>query len=574
MTRRRLATALCICFWLSGMLAAQELPASAEEEFQGEAPSVAVERANPRATMASFFRAFRLEREGAPGDPIRQAVETLDLSAVPAAAHEAKGRELAVLLKDVLDKTERIDVEAIPDDPEGPPWVVISRLEGDVVLARQPDGEWRFSAETVERLPAMAEAVAGAEIVEGVEAAARSISPAVWLRSRMPAGLRESTFLLENWQWLGILVLVLLGLVVDRLATAVATRLWATFFRRKTPEDLEPGLAHASARPFGVIAMALTWTLGLPWLGLPPQPLGIFAFAVTFLVAAGAVWAAYRAVDVLAAFFEARARRTASKFDELLVPLVRKSLKIFIAAFGLVFVAENLDLHITGLLAGIGIGGLALALAAQDAVKNLFGSLTVILDRPFEVGDAIVAAGVEGTVVELGFRSTRIRTFDDSLVTLPNSNLIDAVVANRGKRNYRRWKTMLSLTYDTPPEKIEAFCEGVRELIRRHPHTRKDRFEVRFNQFGAASLDILIYLFFDTRDWSVELESRHRLGIDILRLAERLGVEFAFPTQTIHLLQGDAGGTEIPSEPTVYATRLRSAEEAARREAEGLSSDS
>ena len=143
-----------------------------------------------------------------------------------------------------------------------------------------------------------------------------------------------------------------------------------------------------------------------------------------------------------------------------------------------------------------------------------------------------------------------IRTSENSLVTLPNANLINAAVDSRGKRAYRRWKTTFGLTYDTPPEKIEAFCEGVRELIQHHPQSRKDGFEVRFHQFGPASLDVLMYMFFDTREWSVELESRHRLGIDILRLAERLGVEFAFPTQTIHLVQPEPASKRRQSEPT------------------------
>lgn len=560
-------TLLALSTWV-GFAGAQESPAPAGGRTEAAA-SVPAERATPRATMATFFRAFRQVREGASGDPILQAVETLDLAGIATSVRETKGRELAVLLKDVLDKTERINVEAIPDHREGPPHVVLSRPQGDVVIAHQPAGDWRFTSDTLERLPAMAEALESAEIVEGVEAAARSIAPAVWMRSRMPTSLKETTFLLENWQWLGLAILVLLGVVVDRLVTALVARFWSAFFRRRTPEHLDPELAHSTARPLGVIGMAMTWSLGLPWLGLPPRPLSILAVVITFLITAGIVWAAYRAVDLGAALFEARAGRTVSKFDDLLIPLVRKALKVFIAAFGLVFVAENLDVDITGLLAGIGIGGLALALAAQDAVKNLFGSILIVLDRPFEVGDLIKTQDVEGTVEELGFRSTRVRTLYNSLITLPNANLISAAVDNFGKRTMRRWKLMLSVTYDTPPEKIEAFCEGIRELIRRHPRTRKEGFEVHFNEFAAASLDILVYLFFDTREWSVELASKHRLGIDILRLAERLGVEFAFPTQTIHLLQS-GGEVESSADSGEYAARLQAAEEAARREVEKL----
>jgi MscS family membrane protein len=244
---------------------------------------------------------------------------------------------------------------------------------------------------------------------------------------------------------------------------------------------------------------------------------------------------AYRLVDVLSNVLSRRAERSDTRFDDLLVPLVRKSLKVFVVAIGLVLVAETIGQDITALLAGLGLGGLALALAAQDTVRNLFGSLTILLDRPFQVGDWVVVGEVEGTVEEVCFRSTRIRTFYNSLITLPNANLISASVDNLGDRRYRRWKTILALTYDTPPEKIDAFCEGVRELIRSHPYSRKDYFHVYFNDFGGASLDILLYTFFETPDWATELRERHRLGVDILRLAGELGVEFAFSTQTVYL---------------------------------------
>ncbi|MCA9297555.1 MAG: mechanosensitive ion channel, partial [Phycisphaerales bacterium] len=126
----------------------------------------------------------------------------------------------------------------------------------------------------------------------------------------------------------------------------------------------------------------------------------------------------------------------------------------------------------------------------------------------------------------------------NSLVVVPNALLVRATVDNYGQRQYRRYKTHLALTYDTPPDRIDAFCEGVRELIRAHPYTRKDYYHVYLHQMGASSLDILIYMFHDCPDWSVELRERHRLLTDILRLAAHLEVSFAFPTQTLHLERG------------------------------------
>jgi MscS family membrane protein len=187
----------------------------------------------------------------------------------------------------------------------------------------------------------------------------------------------------------------------------------------------------------------------------------------------------------------------------------------------------------------LGLGGLAFALAAKDLLGNFFGSLTVLLDRPFQIGDWVVIDDVEGSVEEVGFRTTKVRTFYNSLITLPNSVLTNTKIDNMGARRFRRMNTMLGLTYDTSPEKIDAFCEGVRALIQLHPYMRKDYYQVYFNQYSAASLDILIYVFWETPDWNMELRERHRFLLDILRLAKQLDVEFAYPTQTLYLKQGE-----------------------------------
>jgi len=267
--------------------------------------------------------------------------------------------------------------------------------------------------------------------------------------------------------------------------------------------------------------------------------------AVKLLVSLSAVWSAFRLVDVIYALLMRKALATSNRFDDLLVPMVTKSLKVFVVVMGVIFSADNLNIDVTSLLAGLGIGGLAFALAAKDLLGNFFGSLTVLLDRPFQIGDWVVIGDVEGSVEEVGFRSTRVRTFYNSLITLPNAILTNTKIDNMGARRFRRMKTMLGLTYDTPPEKIDAFCEGVRALIRLHPYMRKDYYQVYFNQYSAASLDILVYVFCETPDWNMELRERHRFLLDILRLAKQLDVEFAYPTQTLYLKQDEGGPDAI-----------------------------
>jgi MscS family membrane protein len=241
---------------------------------------------------------------------------------------------------------------------------------------------------------------------------------------------------------------------------------------------------------------------------------------------------------------------------------------VFVVVIGIVFAADNLNIDVTSLLAGLGLGGLAFALAAKDLLGNFFGSVTVLLDRPFSIGDWVVIGDIEGTVEQVGFRSTRVRTFYNSLVTMPNSILTTTKIDNMGARRFRRMKQILSVTYDTSPEKIEAFCEGIRKIIQLHPYMRKDYYQVYFNEYGAASLNVLVYVFWATPDWSMELRERHRFLLDILRLAKQLDVEFAFPTQTLYLKQGDTAQTAAgPFKPGMSC---EDALERGRQEAESI----
>ncbi len=357
---------------------------------------------------------------------------------------------------------------------------------------------------------------------------------AEWIRLWMPETLRARIFLLEGWQWIALILLAFAGVVVDRLVRGFV-HIWIKRLLARSASIREASLDADFEKPLGILAMGGSWWIALPMIDLPPGALTALLFATKLIVAMSGVWAVYRLVDLIAAHFLALAVRTETKVDDILVPLIRRAVKVVVLAFGILFMAQNLNIDITSLLAGLGIGGLAFALAAKDTVENLFGSVTVLIDRPFQIGDWVVIGDLEGTVEEIGFRSTRIRTFYNSKITVPNSRLVNSSVDNLGEREYRRVKCQIAVQYDTSPDKIEAFCEGIRELIRARPYLRKDYYMVYLNEFADSSLNILLYAFFMTPDWATELRERHRLFVDIVRLAHRLEVEFAFPTQTLHL---------------------------------------
>jgi MscS family membrane protein len=203
---------------------------------------------------------------------------------------------------------------------------------------------------------------------------------------------------------------------------------------------------------------------------------------------------------------------------------------------GGIIVLQNLNVNIGLLLGGLSVGGLALALAAQDTIKNFFGSLMIFMDKPFQAGHWIVTSdGIDGTVEKVGFRSTQIRTFANSVITVPNGRLSDAAIDNFGLRAYRRFKTQIAVTYDTPPDVLDLFIKGLREIVQQHPHTRKDQYHIYMNDMASHSLNILFYIFFITASWGEELKYRHEVILSIIRLAHELGISFAFPTQTLHM---------------------------------------
>jgi MscS family membrane protein len=559
---RALQWLLLACLWLAS-------PAWAETEPVPEAvPAVPETLGSPRATMGTFLQAMNDIKRGDPGQ-IDTALSTLDLSEVNPLVRQERGTDLAWMLLEVMDRTRLVVLQEVPDAPAGSSWLFQQYHRGAVHISRQSDGRWLFDSRTLARLPDIVEEVSNLRRVVGEGEESEYVPLHLRLRRELPQTLTQRGFLLENWRWLALLVTVALGVLVDKLV-GLLSRQGLTHWSRRSRSRAIQEIPDNMLRPFGLMAMALVWWLGINLMGLPEQALLVLLVAVKFLASAATVWAAYRLVDLLSARLREHAEATENTLDDILVPLIPRTLKIFIAVVGIVFVANNLNIDVTGLVAGLGLGGLAFALAAKDMVQNLFGSITVLLDRTFTVGDWIVVDGKEGTVEQIGFRSTRIRTFYNSLITLPNSHFITAEVDNMGKRRYRRLSTKFGLAYHTPPERIEAFCEGVRELVRQHPYMRKDYYHVYLNGLGDSSLEVLVYVFWETPDWSTELRERHRFLLDCLRLAKQLEIEYAFPTQTLYLRQEDAESGGRPPALSEAAETGRETARAIVRDTTGL----
>lgn len=494
---------------------------------------------HPRDTMRSFMEAMQDYKKGLDNRDevlrarLSDAVRCLDLEGEPRITRQARGEEVAILLKEVIDRVIVIDYAKIPADRDKSYW----RLRNtEIEIVCMPEGHLRqgrylFSQDTVARVNDFFEKVRNLPYLKGSGGGAGYREP--WLEENVPAWARRKFATVSYWQWIGLFFSILLGLTMRVLVRVVA--FLAHKLAAKTKTQWDDLLIKKLGGAVALFGAGMIWYASVYLMMFEGTPLIILTTAAKLVLFAALIWIFYAAVDVFTQYLTDFSVRTNSVLDNQIVKLISQSLKVFVVIFGVLLGAQNLGIDVFSLLAGLGIGGLAVALAAKDSLANFFGSIMIMFDRPFRVGHWVLIGKNEGTVEEIGFRSTKIRTFYNSLITIPNSEIAIGTVDNMGLRTYRRIRTVVGITYDTPPEKLEAFLEGIKNIIKANPYTRKDYFHVVFNEFGSSSLDIMLYFFVKVENWSEELLQRQNIFLEIIRLAKAIGVDFAFPTQSLHI---------------------------------------
>lgn len=434
----------------------------------------------------------------------------------------------AVLLKEIYEGLgEYIVFEDIPDNPnymdttQGRKnvYTVVSRLGVDIYLEKI-NGNWYYSKETVENIPLMYQTVFPLQIEK-------------YLGVSIDAG--EKYWGLTLYQYIGVIVLLFISFFLFKIIQLLVEFILAKVFRQKDKGEVFVSYLVQIARPLGLAFLITFLRILVRALQLP---LEYSYFIHHFFDIAQIVfftYVAYKAVNILGFYLDAWSQRPNNTLNLQFNALLRKTLRILVIIFGVWAFTETIGWNITGIVAGLSLGGLAVALAAQDTLKNVFGSVMILLDKPFKIGDWIVTDGIEGKVEEIGFRSTRVRTFYNSVITVSNAKITDMKIDNMGIREMIRYRTRISITYDTPPTLIEAYIEGIREIIKAHPYTNKENFMVFLHDFAASSLDILLIIHFLTPEVSQEFAWRQEILLKIIHLADFLGVRFAFPTSTIHI---------------------------------------
>ncbi len=337
--------------------------------------------------------------------------------------------------------------------------------------------------------------------------------------------------------WLVAVGIVIAAWIGKRIFGVIYDRVLHTISAR-TKNDFDDLVITSLQKPAEMLVFIGGLYLALETLQLPTRPFDLQALSlvlVKVLVTIAITRAFFNLAGLVDHLLCGKVECSSSAIDENLVSMIRKCLRGLIVFLAVLMVIQNLGYSITGLLASLGIGGIAVAMAARDSIANIFGSLMIIFDRPFKAGDWIVAGNLEGTVEEIGFRSTKIRTFAKTQITVPNNVIANMAVDNFSRMPKRRIKLNIGVTYATSPKQMRAAVDGIREMLRNHPAIDQEFFLVNFTDFGASSLDIMVYCFTTTTVWGEYLEAREDVSLKIMDILEGAGMEIAFPSRTVYL---------------------------------------
>jgi MscS family membrane protein len=328
-------------------------------------------------------------------------------------------------------------------------------------------------------------------------------------------------------------VLLLAAVLLRRFITNIIFS-WLKRLAAKTETTLDDKLFPALEGPAATLVMVCGIFAALTVLKLPPAVDRLIDYGAQVALLTVLFWGVLRAGGAVLDHFEEIGHERKMNIAHFM-PLIKRTLAVFVVIFGVLMVIKSLGVDVGAVLAGLGIGGLAFAFAAQDTIANLFGSMVVVMDQPFKVGEVVKIGAQTGTVEDIGLRSTRIRLVDRSLVVMPNKMVAAEAVVNLSRFTSRRVEQTLGLTYDTRPEQMEAFLDELRQLILDEKEVDPASVIVFFTQLGASSLDILVAYVATSPDNLAHLKLRERLNLAFMRAVAVRGLAFAFPTRTVQL---------------------------------------
>ncbi|MGH9628269.1 MAG: mechanosensitive ion channel family protein [Bryobacteraceae bacterium] len=492
-----------------------------QQEINRQTPSDP--RETPRGAVLGFLEAAQQ------GD-YKRAASFLNLRRQPAARRAAAGEELARQLKEILDWNLRTDPGLLSQAPDGAlndgldpsleevGTILLDGRETSILLERvnREAGTpfWLFSSGTVAAIPALYKSAGGA-------------AAQVWV----PSWLREWVdFDSPLWRWTLLLLLLIFALLIAALITRIAMFLLKPVVIR-TRTAIDDQLVSSVVQPLRFLLAMIIFRIGFVWLVPSVLVRSYIGRIVTALIVLGIAWLAMRLIDIVAVEINAAMVRRQRTSASSVIPLARRTAKVLAVMVAIVVILDSWGYDTTALIAGLGVGGLAVALAAQKTIENLFGGVAVTTDQPVRVGDFCRYGDSMGTVEDIGLRSTRVRTLDRTVVTIPNSIFSALEIENFAKRDKIWFHPIISLRADTTPDQVRYLLVEIRKLLYSHPKVDPNPARVRFVSFGSYSLDLEIFAYISTANMDEFLEVQEDLLLRMLDLIQSAGTSLAFPTQ-------------------------------------------
>lgn len=502
---------------------------------------------SPRFMMRQFLDLMKRE-------DVEAAIPLVEF---PRRMNLQRQRNLVRQLMDVLNKKGQIDIADISDQSQGrlmdgllPDAEVIGQIKLDgqllpIELRRStlPDEErkvWRFAPEFMDKIPGIAEQLEGDRI-----------------ESRLPSILTSTTVLdLKAWQWLGLALGLLLAFVVSRLlafillkATNFTTRRFKIFLSSRTLNRFVP--------PLRWLTGLLVFKLASSFLELKLNTRQSLQYFEGILFALALAFLGMRLVEALIELARRNFERQGKSAASGMLQPIQKGGKVLVVTIAIIWLFRGLGFDVTAIIAGLGVGGLAIALAGQKTIENLFGGISVLLDQPVRVGDAGRFGEVIGTVEDIGLRSTKVRTLDRTLVTIPNAEFSLMKIENFERRDKIRWASTLFLRYDCQPDQLRLVLMRLKELLVGHPMVLNDPARVRFVRLGVSSLEIDIFCFVSTGDYNLYLAVVEDLNLKIMRIVAECGTGFALPSSTVYLERSQGPEGEVRQKAISDAEELK-----------------
>jgi len=510
---------------------AEPQPAQPPEQPSTEEPAIdAVAPDSPRASLRAFF-------DAADAGQWEQAARYLSLtdSLRPRAA------TLAERLKGVIDSRRLIDIEAVSGESRGnlddnlPSGVEdVSASDAAVTdervrMIKTSDAQgayWAFSPNTVARIDTWYQRL-----------------PDRWIRdlftgTRFDVLLRPGFFGVLWWHWILLPFIAMIAWAAGRALRSFAGGLLRALTRR-TATTWDDQLLTNLGPPLTLIFSVLLFLLGCVLIQITREAIAFVQIFTRPILAFAVFWGLWRSVPTLMQFITSQPWAASSPSAGNMLAIGANILRGIVVGLGTIAMIAALGYPVTTVLAGLGIGGLALAFGAQKTVENVFGSVSLAVDQPFRIGDFVKVEDFVGTVEDIGLRSTRFRTLDRTVVSIPNGKLADQRLESFQVRDRMRLATTVGLTYDTTQKQMKAVLVGFERVLREHPRIWPDAMVIKFKEFAASSLDIEIMAWFDVPTWGDFQACREEVLLGFMGVVEEAGASFAFPTRTVHLVQAE-----------------------------------